>query len=178
MQQLYDHWYNDAPLPKKPIVLTFDDGYRSMYTTVYPLLKAWGWSGTFYCITNARWSDNFLLEDMVAEMAANGMEIGSHTVSHVELHALDGDTLDGELADSRDILSTITGNDITMLCYPAGRYNDKTKTAAEEAGYLCAVTTQNGIAAKSQGMFELKHLRVSKGYGTAWLKNVLAPLGY
>ena len=96
----------------------------------------------------------------------------------MELHALKDDTLYRELTDSRDILTTITGNEITALCYPAGRYNEKTEAAAEEAGYLCAVTTKNGIAEKSQGMFALKRIRVSKGYGTAWLKSVLAPLGY
>lgn len=178
MQQLYDHWVNGAPLPEKPIVLTFDDGYRSMYTTVYPLLKERGWSGTFYCIANCRWSDNFLLEDMIAEMAANGMEIGSHTSKHRELNALTGDELLYELTDSKDVLSTITGKEITMLCYPAGRYNDETKTTASETGYLCAVTTKNGFATKSQGMYDLKRIRVSKGNGATWLKNTLDPLGY
>ena len=75
MQQLYDHWFNGASLPDKPVVLTFDDGYVSMYNTVYPLLKARGWTGTFFCITDARWSANSLSEQMIAEMAANGMEI-------------------------------------------------------------------------------------------------------
>ena len=178
MQQLYDHWYHDAPIPEKPIVLTFDDGYRSMYTTVYPLLKERGWSGTFFCITDARWSDNYLLSDMIAEMAANGMEIGSHTVSHLELNAFTGSRLHRELSESMDILSDITGKEVNMLCYPAGRYNDETQSAANEEGYLCAVTTQNGFAAKSQGMYALKRLRVSKDYGASWLKNALAPLGY
>jgi len=178
MQQLYDHWFNEAPLPEKPIVLTFDDGYRSMYTTVYPLLKERGWSGTFFCITDSRWSKNSLLEHMIAEMAANGMEIGSHTASHRELNALTGNELCRELLNSRDILASITGREITMLCYPAGRYNNETKTAASEAGYLCAVTTKYGFATKSQGMFELKRIRISQGNGAAWLKSTLAPLGY
>ena len=178
MQQLYDHWHNDAPIPEKPIVLTFDDGYRSMYTTVYPLLKERGWSGTFFCIVNGRWSDNFILEDMIAEMAEGGMEIGSHTLTHVELNSLSGEELDRQLVESRDTLSAITGKEINMLCYPAGRYNSETKGAADEAGYLCAVTTVNGFASKSQGMFELKRIRVDKGYGAAWLEKTLAPLGY
>lgn len=178
MQQLYDHWYNGGTLPETPIVLTFDDGYRSMYTTVYPLLKERGWSGTFYCITDARWSDNFVLEEMIAEMAAGGMEIGSHTVSHVELHALSGDHLHRELTESKEILSSLTGKDVNMLCYPAGRHNEETKTAAAEAGYLCSVTTNYGVAAKSQGMHGLKRIRVNRGCGASWLQEVLSPLGY
>jgi len=178
MRQLYDHWVNEAPLPEKPIVLTFDDGYRSMYTTVYPLLKERGWSGTFYCITNARWSEGCLSEEMIREMAEGGMEIGSHTVSHLELNSLGGERLLSELSESRDVLTAITGQEISSLCYPAGRYNEKTKAAAEETGYLSAVTTQYGFASKAQGMFDLKRIRVSKDCGGAWIKNVLDPLGY
>ena len=178
MQQLYDHWFDGASLPDKPVVLTFDDGYVSMYNTVYPLLKARGWTGTFFCITDARWSANSLSEQMIAEMAANGMEIGSHTVTHRELDSLSESSMNRQLCESKEILTTVTGCEITALCYPSGKYNDATQTAAAQAGYLCAVTTKNGFAEKSQGMFALKRIRVSEGYGAYWLKNVLAPLGY
>ena len=178
MGQLYDHWVNGAPIPEKPIVLTFDDGYRSMYTTVYPLLRERGWSGTFFCISGNRWLDNFISNPMIAEMAANGMEIGSHTDSHWELNVLPHDTLYRELTESRQALSAVSGREVTMLCYPAGRYNSDTKTAASETGYLCAVTTDYGFATQSQGLFDLKRIRVSKGNDGAWLKSVLAPLGY
>jgi len=178
MQQLYDHWVNGVPIPEKPIVLTFDDGYLSMYTTVYPLLKERGWSGTFYCITSARWSENFLSAEMMAEMAVNGMEIGSHTTSHSELSTLTGDTLLHELLDSRETLSSITGQDVTALCYPAGKNNSETRSSAEEAGYVCAVTTNYGFASQSQGLFSLKRIRVNTGCGGAWLKSILKSLDY
>lgn len=178
MQQLYDHWFNNAPLPDKPIVLTFDDGYLSMYTTVYPLLKERGWSGTFYCITNTRGANGHLTDAMITEMAANGMEIGSHTVSHSDLSTRTGDKLLRELSNSKEILSSSTGKEVNMLCYPSGRYNEETITVAQDVGYLGAVTTKNGFATKSQGMFELKRVRISQGYGASWLKKTLAPLGY
>ena len=178
MQQLYDHWFCGANLPEKPVVLTFDDGYVSMYNTVYPLLRDRGWTGTFFCITDARLGENSLSEQMIAEMAANGMEIGSHTVSHWELDSLSDSSLTRQLQESKAVLTDITGCEITALCYPAGKYNDDTQTAAAQAGYLCAVTTKNGFAEKSQGMFALKRIRVSEGYGAYWLKNALAPLGY
>ena len=178
MQQLCDHWFYGAPLPEKPIVLTFDDGYVSMYNTVYPLLKERGWSGTFFCITKTMQSPSKVSEQMIAEMAANGMEIGSHTVSHLELDSLSPATLNSQLCDSKEVLSTVTGKDVTALCYPSGKYNEDTQRAARQAGYLCAVTTKNGFAERSQGMFALKRLRVSEGYGAYWLKSALAPLGY
>jgi len=178
MQQLYDHWFHEAPIPAKPVVLTFDDGYRSMYTTVYPLLKERGWSGTFYCITAGRWSDNFVSAEMIAEMAAGGMEIGSHTDNHVELDSLSKERLIRELVDSKSILETITGQEITALCYPAGKYNADVEAAAADAGYLSAVTTRSGFSTKEQGMFALKRVRVSKDCGAAWIKSTLGALGY
>lgn len=178
MQQLYDHWFNGAPLPEKPIVLTFDDGYRTMYTTVYPLLKERGWSGTFYCVTDTRWSENFLTEDMIREMAANGMEIGSHTATHLDLSTLTGGELTAQLVNSKEILESITGREITQLCYPSGRYKDEVLQVAKDAGYLCAVTTDYGYASTSRGMFLLMRFRVNRGCSVSYLKNILTPLGY
>lgn len=178
MEQLWDHWTNQAPLPEKPVVLTFDDGYRSMYTTVFPFLRELGWPGTFYCISDAVWSENFVLEDMIGEMAADGMEIGSHTKSHVELDALTGSELSDQLTLSRDALAALTGTSVTQLCYPAGCYNDETKTAAEAAGYHCAVTTEYGFAAPEQGLFALKRIRVNTGDTGDTLRALFSQLGY
>ncbi len=178
MEQLWDHWTNQAPLPEKPIVLTFDDGYRSMYTTVYPLLRERGWPGTFYCIAEAVWSEAFVLEEMIGEMAAGGMEIGSHTKSHVELDGLTGDNLSDQLTLSRDSLAALSGAPVTQLCYPSGRYNPETMAVAEAAGYHCAVTTEYGFAAPEQGLFALKRIRINTGDTGETLRSILSPLGY
>jgi len=178
LRQLYEHWEGKALLPEKPIVLTFDDGYVSMYTTVYPMLKERGWSGTFFCITSTLGKHGHLTKEMIAEMAANGMEIGSHTVSHVELNALGGERLLNELSISQSTLADIVGGNVDILCYPVGRYNAQTISAAKETGYLCAVTTKHGIASRSQGNFELNRLRISLGRDAKWLEQALSPLGY
>lgn len=178
MEQLWNHWENQAPLPEKPIVLTFDDGYRSMYTTVFPLLQERGWPGTFYCIADAVWSDAFVLEEMIGEMADGGMEIGSHTKSHTELDGLTGTNLSEQLTLSRDSLSTLSGTPVTQLCYPSGRYNVETMVAAEAAGYHCAVTTEYGFASLDQGLFSLKRIRINTGDTGETLRSILSPLGY
>ena len=110
--------------------------------------------------------------------AANGMEIGSHTDNHVELDSLSKERLIRELVDSKSILETITGQEITALCYPAGKYNADVEAAAADAGYLSAVTTRSGFSTKEQGMFALKRVRVSKDCGAAWIKSTLGALGY
>lgn len=83
-----------------------------------------------------------------------------------------------QLTLSRDILQSITGLKITQLCYPYGQYTNETLSIAPEVGYLCGVTTKEGFASASQGFFELKRFGVATGCDAAWLKNLLAPLGY
>ncbi len=178
MEQLWEHWVNKKPLPEKPIVLTFDDGYRSMYTTVYPLLKERGWCGTFYCISEARWDESFLSADMIKDMYENGMEIGSHTMTHNELTTLTADSLAKELSGSKEALSKISGSEITQLCYPSGRNNSKVREAVKAADYRCAVTTEWGFAAEAQGLLSLKRLRINSGCSGAVLKKTLSKIGY
>ncbi len=178
MEQLWNHWVNEAPLPDKPVVLTFDDGYRSMYTTVYPMLAERGWPGTFYCVSDYTASGDFISEDMIREMAAAGMEIGSHTASHVELDSCAGDALNEQLTQSRDILSGMSEKPVVQLCYPSGHYNPDTQAAAQAAGYHCAVTTEYGFAAPEQGLFALKRIRISLGNTGETLRAIFSTLGY
>ena len=178
MEQLWNHWENEAPLPEKPVVLTFDDGYRSMYTTVYPMLAERGWPGTFYCVSDYTASGDFISEDMIREMAAAGMEIGSHTASHVELDSYTGDTLNEQLTKSRDILSGLSEKPVVQLCYPSGHYNQDTQAAAQAAGYHCAVTTEYGFAAPEQGLYALKRIRISLGNNGETLRAIFSALGY
>ena len=178
MEQLWDHWVNEAPLPDKPVVLTFDDGYRSMYTTVYPMLAERGWPGTFYCVSDYTASGDFISEDMIREMAAAGMEIGSHTASHVELDSCTGDALNAQLTQSRDILSGLSEKPVVQLCYPSGHYNADTQAAAQDAGYHCAVTTEYGFAAPEQGLYALRRIRISTGVTGESLRYIFSELGY
>jgi peptidoglycan/xylan/chitin deacetylase (PgdA/CDA1 family) len=75
------------PLPEKPIVLIFDDGYRDNYLNAFPIMKEEGFVGTFFVITNLieEYHENDMTWEQLREMQAAGMEIGSHTKSHAEL---------------------------------------------------------------------------------------------
>ncbi|MBV9229997.1 MAG: polysaccharide deacetylase family protein, partial [Chloroflexi bacterium] len=77
--QLMNALYYGAPLPSKPIIFTFDDGYLDAYTTAYPALKAHGFSGMFYIITGKVGWQGQMSWGQMREMLANGMQMGSHT---------------------------------------------------------------------------------------------------
>lgn len=85
LNQLMDALYYEGPLPKKPIILTFDDGYDDAYKFVYPMLKAHSFSGVFYIITGKVGWQGQATWPQLREMLANGMQMGSHTIHHVDM---------------------------------------------------------------------------------------------
>lgn len=165
LQDVLEHWQNNKPLPEKPIVLSFDDGYRSMYTTAYPILKDFDYQGVFFLYNSKIDTDSGLSKEMVEEMVAGGMEIGSHTLSHPDMTKISAAKLKKELEDSQRLLSELVGSPVLTLAYPAGRYNEKVIKATEEAGYLAAVTTEYGSASINQNPLRLKRVRINKSDG-------------
>lgn len=90
MQELYDYVTKGAPLPEKPVCITFDDGYLDSYTIVYPLMKEYGFPWTLFLITDDVGKPyNRMTWDQLKEMAnSHAVTIASHTLSHPKLHNL------------------------------------------------------------------------------------------
>ncbi|MEI6040116.1 MAG: polysaccharide deacetylase family protein [Candidatus Berkelbacteria bacterium] len=137
---------------KKPIIITFDDGYTDAYTEAYKILKKHDSIGTFFVIRNFVGRDEYATQEQIDEMAKNGMEIGSHTLNHKDLakNTIEIDTK--EIFDSKLNAET--------FCYPSGKYNEETVKLVKEAGYKVAVTTQDGIANQDSNLFELPRKRI------------------
>ncbi len=176
MSQLYDHWTLGAEIPENSVVLTFDDGYVSMYNTVYPLMQQYGTVGTFYIITD-RFETNptgTCSPEMLQEMQQGGMEIGSHTCSHLQLTTLSQEEIVTQLNDSKTVLEEVLGVTVRSLAYPYGDYSGEVATSAQEAGYHIAVTTQVGYAAASQGILTLYRIPIYRSSTVdvfaSWLK--------
>lgn len=154
--------YLDKPyaISNKPVVLTFDDGYRDIYENAYPILKKYNFTGMFYIITNVVGSPAYMTWDMIKEMKNNGMNFGSHTVTHPDLSKATNQQIDFQLSTSTEKLKSELGTDITDFCYPSGKYNDYTIAKLKELGYKTAMTTHTGIAKKDSNLFELPRIRV------------------
>lgn len=165
LSDVYNHWYHEKPLPEKPIVLTFDDGYRSMYEIVMPLLLAREMQATFFLYPSKFNTPTGLTPEMVQELSDNGMEIGSHTLTHNDLTKISETELTKELADSKRYLEEITKTPIDFLCYPAGQFNKQVIEESKKAGYLGAVTTQMGKATHTQDSFQWKRVRINYSDG-------------
>lgn len=179
MKELARHWRSNAPLPPKPIVLTFDDGYAPMYTEVYPRLMEKGWAATFYIVPLYTGDPgSFVTPEQLREMAGGGMDIGSHTYSHAQLTDYGEADIRWELTESKAVLSEWTGQEVVSFCYPSGRYTPDIADMVCDAGYESAVTTLYGASEESMGLYAVSRLRISWGMTGEGLENALANLGF
>lgn len=161
MAQLQKNRQGLISLPPKPVVLTFDDGYASMYHTVFPLLQEKGMKAVFYVYPEKFGRHNSLTREEIKRMAAGGMEFGSHSMTHADMTKISTERLHYEITESKKILEEITGQTIDSFCYPAGRVNQRVAETLADLGYRNAVTTQYGFAAPEQDNFLLKRIRIS-----------------
>lgn len=150
---------------KKYFAITFDDGYQDNYYNAWPLLQKYKLKATIFVTTGyinknePFWFDlkNFtefqkedycLTEGQIKELAAAGMEFGSHTVDHYELTSLDVAQLKHQLRDSKKTLEKIIDKRVEVICYPRGKADLPVIDAAAEAGYKIGIVTRNRETAK------------------------------
>ena len=160
LEQAWDGWKHGGPMPRKPIVITFDDGYLSHYTHAKPVLRALGWPGVLNLEVNAI-GPGGLSTKQIRTMLDAGWEVDSHTLTHPDLTTLDDAALRHELVDSRRQLRKRFGVPVDFFAYPAGKYDDRVKAATEAAGYKAATTVDEGIARGRDDPFALKRVRVN-----------------
>jgi peptidoglycan/xylan/chitin deacetylase (PgdA/CDA1 family) len=168
----------------KMVWLTFDDGSSTVYSEIYPLLKKYQMHATSFIITGFvdKNQGGILTWAQIKEMKASGwIDFGSHTVDHLDLGTLSNAEQQRELADSKADLDRELGQNTTMICYPAGGYNQETESIAQSLGYQYGLLDpgRNGavaVAAKgSDGLFTLPRFRMMSTTTTADLAQMLQP---
>jgi peptidoglycan/xylan/chitin deacetylase (PgdA/CDA1 family) len=155
LEQVEEAWYHGGTLPSKPMVISFDDGYRPQYTFALPTLRKHGWPG----VLNLKAEGSDLYESNVEAMLEAGWELAAHTINHSDLTTLEGEALEEEVSGSRKILQREYGVPVKNFCYPAGRFDETVITAVEAAGYVGATTEIPGLATKDHP-YELARIEV------------------
>lgn len=146
LADVYAHLSEGKPLPPKPVVLTFDDGYLDAYTKAFPLLKKYGMRGTFFVSTDLINYKNpeHVTWKMVREMADAGMSIESHARTHRDLRQRDNAFLLWEILGPVEQITHYAGKKPCFFAYPSGRYDANVMKMLREVGMLAAVTTEPG----------------------------------
>jgi peptidoglycan/xylan/chitin deacetylase (PgdA/CDA1 family) len=163
LYDLVDYLTEGTPtLPDKPVIITFDDGYRDNYTHAFPLLRDRGLIATFFIVTDFinNQQPEYLTWDMVREMYAAGMSIEGHGRNHVSLANRDTDYLVWQALGTYESIEHEVGVRPHFICYPAGEYDQQTTDIFRSANYWGGITTQQGATQRSDDLFEMKRVRV------------------
>lgn len=143
-----------AELPPKPIVLTFDDGSDTTYSTALPIMQRYGFRGVAYIVYNYIGITHYMNVDQIRALHAAGWEIGSHGLSHKDL-TVPPYRQEDEIVESRRRLESLLGVPVLSFAYPFGAYDDSSLQNIHFAGYIAAMGLGNESVQGNKNLFYL-----------------------
>ncbi|MEU2063393.1 polysaccharide deacetylase family protein [Streptomyces sp. NPDC013455] len=174
-------WRGGRPLPARPVVITFDDGYEGVHRHALPVLARHGFPATLFVSTG--WlrgthdtgggPDTMLDWRQVRELAAAGVEIGGHSHTHPQLDQLSDAELRAELLRCTRILAGELGTRPVSFAYPYGYSSRRVRQAVRAAGYAQALAVGNALARRGQGPYALRRVTVRRGTGAEEFERLL-----
>ncbi len=155
--------------PARSMVITFDDGYRSVYEEAFPVLQRYGMSATVFLTVGKRNNVN-LVRDLpslegrsmlswrsVQEMQSYGIVFGAHTMTHPDLTHLPMDEIKEEILESKEIIENALGTTVSTFAYPYGRYNDLVREVVKE-NFTCACSDRLGLTKMDSDLYTLERV--------------------
>lgn len=150
-----------SALPPKPVLVTFDDGYRNNFTEAYPVLAALGVKASIFLVwetidrhnawhnpATEPWQDMLRWRE-IREMASSGLvEYGSHTMRHRNLESIPLEEARWEIEESKKRFEDAIGHEVPFFAYPygAGAYEPRVRELAMRAGYRFDFSIREGKA--------------------------------
>ncbi|WP_329397498.1 polysaccharide deacetylase family protein [Streptomyces melanogenes] len=166
-------WRSAGALPRRPVLITFDDGYEGVHRHALPVLAKHGFAATLFVSTG--WlrgaheeggpPDTMLDWDQVRELAAAGTEIGGHSHTHPQLDQLGDDRLWFETLRCKEIVTEELGTRPVSFAYPYGYSSRRVRRTVRAAGFAQALAVGNALAERRQGPYALERVTVRRGTG-------------
>jgi len=160
---------SDIKLPRKPVIITFDDGYRDVYEHACPIIKEMGMTATIFVICDQSikyniWDYNDLSIEkaplidrhQIKELHQIGFEIASHSLTHRDLTTLSHADLFEEISQSKFNLESLLGSEINNFSYPYGSVDERVKRYVREQSYKYACSVYSGPATFEEDPFEIR----------------------
>lgn len=174
-RQLAVAWRDGGPLPARPVLVTFDDGYDGVHRWALPVLARHGFPASLFASTGWLYGrtaddlapgapDDMLSWDQVRELAGGGVEIGGHSHSHPQLDQLGDDRLAFEVRRCKEILTEELGAPPVSFAYPFGYSTRRVRRAVREE-YAVSLAVGNALAARDQGPYALRRVTVRRSTG-------------
>jgi peptidoglycan/xylan/chitin deacetylase (PgdA/CDA1 family) len=169
LTKVVEHLRRGVPFPDRSFVITFDDGYQSVYEKAFPLLDQYGMSATvFLTVGNkginkhadrlpSREGRSMLAWSEIGEMRQRGIDFGAHTLTHPDLTRLSLSQIRMEVCDSKAIIEDNLGIPVTAFAYPYGRSDQRSYEIASEC-FDCACTDSLGLVKAGSDLFALERV--------------------
>lgn len=159
----------------KPVIITFDDGYRDVYDHAFPILLRHQLTATFFIVSKSIggmniWDRGKVVEtpllglDELKEMRRHGMDFGSHGATHRRLTELDPHEARQEILESKAVLEDRLEMEVLSFSFPFGSSNPALKELVSQAGYLAAC----GIEQREHSLFNLSRVDVAKCHDSSF----------
>ncbi|GGF09881.1 polysaccharide deacetylase family protein [Hymenobacter cavernae] len=136
--QLYAYLTTGAPLPSKPVMLTFDDTDLDQYTVAKPELDKYGFKAVYFVMTVSLGRPHYMSKAQVKELSDAGNVIGSHTWDHHNVKKYQGDDWATQIDKPTKQLEEITGKPIKYFAYPFGLWNPEAIPELKKRGFASA----------------------------------------
>jgi peptidoglycan/xylan/chitin deacetylase (PgdA/CDA1 family) len=175
----------NATLPKRPVVLTFDDGFADFYEVALPVLARHGVTATLYVVSGAvggtsEWLSKIgeggrriVTWSQLADIERSGIEVGAHSVTHAALDLLPLDRARGEIAGCKRALEDALGCQIASFAYPFGYQNANVRRIVQEGNFSSACVVRYGMSSPSDDRFALPRYLVHDNWDAESLAAVL-----
>ena len=163
LRDVYEYLAAGTPLPDKPIVLTFDDGYVDNYTNAFPILQKYGMIGTFFVLTGPADDGDpaYLSWDMIQEMSSAGMDIQLHSRDHLDMRNRSYDWLVFQIIGGRQSIEGHTDKPVIFMAYPSGKVDANVQRFLSSTNFWAAVTTASGSRHVLKDALNWDRVRVS-----------------
>lgn len=177
LDEVFRAWHGVGRLPRKPVVLTFDDGYHSQFSAALPALRSHHWPGVLDLLVRNLQPVWGLRPGLVRRLIHAGWEIDAHTLHHLDLTRLSAADAWTEIDGSRVAIREDFHVPVDFFCYPSGRFDAAVVAAVRRAGFLGATTETFGLARPSSNPYELPRIRVAAGTRVRGLAALLSSVG-
>ncbi len=181
----------EVNLPRRPVILTFDDGYLDAYENAYPLLQKSGMKAVFFVLGDPSVRSNIwdrrrgipeaplMQRRHILELHDAGFEIGSHSLTHPMLTSVKENVAWEEISRSRVLLEFLLSAPVRSFAYPFGALNPMMKSMISDAGYDIACSVTTGPPTFSEDPFEIRRIAISQSVSAAgFAVRIFMPFSY
>jgi peptidoglycan/xylan/chitin deacetylase (PgdA/CDA1 family) len=180
LSELMNRLENPVKFEKKSVVISFDDGYSSMYTKLLPLAKEFGYPVTLFVHLNAVSENGKMTWEKLRTLDREGIDIQCHSISHEDLAKLSAkndldskEKLFSELYTSKEIFELYMNKKMKFFAFPYGRYDLKVVEASKNAGYLRVFSTDYGSNIITNNNYCLRRHHIKNSFSLDYIKKII-----